>query len=216
MKTPVVVAVVVAAVALGTTTGVALLPARDSGRASDPGASSARFDAGRLLTVDDLAAAGLPGRATVSRGAGEGGLGSSDCEPGAVLSDTAPLGSAFIHGVWKVGSQTRVREVASQVEDAKQSVRLARRVLVQSESCQDEPWSHWRYADARHVDVADGVTADWMSLHNGTDSGSGIGPACGGVAVVRNRARFGVVFVDWCARPAQVKQIATVAAKRLG
>lgn len=240
MKTKTAVGIAAAAIVLGAGTGVALLPRGDDGHVADPSASragagsrspsvspsvspssgSGKLDTGELLTGADLTGAGYHGRLIPSLGKGEAQISSTDCADGEaavpMLSDRAPLGSPTVHGTWRNAQQPVVREVAVQVAGDDQSSRLAQQVLAESEDCQDEPRSHWRYAATRHADLGDGVTADWMSLHNGTNTGSGVGPACGGVAVIRNHARFGVVFVDWCAAPPQLEKVATVAAQRLG
>lgn len=232
MKTRTAAAIAAVAIALGAATGLTLLPRHDDSSAADPAASAGstatppgspaanppagRLGVGDLLTGADLTAAGYRGTVSASSGSGEGGVISSECTPGAFLSDRAPLGSPLVHGVWRHAEKTVAREVAVQVADERQSARLAERVLAESEDCQDEPPAHWRYDATRHAALGDGVTADSMSLRNGTNSGSGVGPPCGGLAVIRNRARFGVVYVDWCAGPTQLQKTAAVAARRLG
>lgn len=234
MKTPLAAAVAVAAVALGAATGVVLLPdgsdhAHDSstgpgpssGPSSSPvsasGSPSSRgLGTGALLAGKDLTANGYGGDIATKLGTGEGEFALSACTGEERLSDIVPEGTRMVHGTWLGDGGDIATELAVEVANAPQSVRLASRVTQELTACQHEPAGHWRYGQIQHVAVSAGVSADWMAVFNGSDDGTARGPVCGGAAVAVNGARFAVIEVDWCTTGAHVAGIAKAAAARLG
>lgn len=84
--------------------------------------------------------------------------------------------------------------------------------IVDVQDCQQDPAQGIRHAPVRHVDAGDGATADYYATVYPDGSRDG-----GGVAVVRDGTRFGIVSVgsgrDRSA--ATLKKLATTAAARL-
>lgn len=241
MKTRTAVVTAALAVALGATTGGVLLP-HDSGRGDDPAAGPpsspvtpatgqapssaapsrspssgvAAFGTGALLTAGDLAANGYAGGVTPKLGTGGGGFALSACTGEEQLSDIVPEGTRIAHGLWRGAGGDVATEQAVEVGSPEQSVRLASRTFEELTACQREPAGHWRYGlDQSFTIKRLRIYGDWMSVFNGSADGTGLGPACGGAAVVVNGARFAVLEIDWCTSGDHVAGIAKAAAVRL-
>ena len=233
------VAVCVAALVLGIGTGHFLLPdpfhrAQPSTHprrpATEAEAAPATF-ASTPPTVADLVSVAAFRRAGLSvtvypeNGNTAPGLAVSSCTSERTVG-ARTLGDITGHdpkvfGTWDEPTTTETaNEVVAMAESPAAATRAADRLLAAHTTCQHEPVGHWVYGGTHRRQVADGVWAAWLGQHPGSQNSTGQAPAdaaaCGGVAVVRNGRRFGLLEVYMCTDTQQLRTLAVAAATRLG
>lgn len=198
--------------------------------ASADAVSHAGVTTSSLLTVEDVHAAGLDAdTATVTRTGdaqlNDGGHDDENCLrdktiraiTGAKSYPARGTGKGYADGIW---TSTRDKEVdvtesvaqGRTAGDTDRYVALLTGQIVHVQDCQEDPAQGIRHAPVRHVDAGDGATADYYATVYPDGSRDG-----GGVAVVRDGTRFGIVSVgsgrDQSA--STLKRLATAAAKHL-
>lgn len=191
---------------------------------------TAKVTTSALLTTEDVLAAGLDAdTATITRTGdaqlNDGGHFDESCLPdktiraitGAKSYPAKGTGKGYADGEW---TSTRDKEVyvtesvaqGRTARDTDRYVALLTDQIVHVQDCQQDPAQGIRHAPARHVTVRGGATADYYATVYPDGSRDG-----GGVAVVRDGTRFGVVSVgsghDRSA--STLKKVAKAAAKRL-
>jgi hypothetical protein len=202
-----------------------------------PTASAARAARGTtavttaaLLSVEDVLAAGLDAdTATITRTGdatlNDGGHFDESCLPdktiraitGAKSFPAKGTGKGYADGEWTstTDKEVYVTESVAQgrtARDTDRYVALLTGQIVHVQDCQQDPAQGIRHAPARHVRAGGGATAVYYATVYPDGSRDG-----GGVAVVRDGTRFGLVSVgsghDRSA--STLKKLAKAAAKRL-
>lgn len=183
-----------------------------------------------LLTVEDVRAAGLDGdSATLDRTGDaqldDGGHHDENClrdktiraVTGAKSYPARGTGKGYADGTW---TSTQDKEVSvtesvaqgATTQDTDRYVATLTSLITRVQECQEDPAQGIRHAPARHVAVSGGATAVYYATVYPDGSRDG-----GGVAVVRDGTRFGIVSVssgrDRSA--ATLERLATSAAARL-
>ncbi|GAB2589435.1 hypothetical protein [Microlunatus antarcticus] len=193
-------------------------------------APSATVTTASLLTIEDVRAAGLDGdSATLSRTGDaqldDGGHNDENClsdktiraVTGAKSYPAAGTGRGYADGTW---SSTQDKEVyvtesvaqGATAKDTDRYVATLTRLITRVRDCQEDPAQGIRHAPVRHVDAGGVATADYYATVYPDGHRDG-----GGVAVVRDGTRFGIVSLtsgrDTSAYT--LKRLATTAAQRL-
>ncbi|HEY0239266.1 MAG TPA: hypothetical protein VGC37_11500 [Friedmanniella sp.] len=183
-----------------------------------------------LLTVEDVQAAGLKGDSATITSTGDatlndGGHFDESCLPdktiraitGAKSYPARGTGKGYADGEWTStqDKEVYVSESVAQGRTAKDTdryVALLTGQITHVQDCQQDPAQGIRHAPVRHVKAGGGATADYYATVYPDGSRDG-----GGVAVVRDGTRFGIVSVgsghDRIA--STLKTLATTAARRL-
>ena len=233
------VAVCLAALAVGVGTGHFLLPDRSGSSASahhpvprtgKPQAAHATY-VRTPPTVDDLVSVKAFGRAGLSvtvypqNGNTGPSLAVSSCTDERTVG-ARTLGDITGHdpqvlGTWdEPATSNTASELVAMAQSPAAAREAADRLLAAHTTCEHEPVGHWVYGDTHRQLVSEGVWAAWLELHPGSQNTTGQAPAgaasCGGVAVVRNGQRFGVLEVFMCTDAQQLRTLAVAAATRLG
>lgn len=189
-----------------------------------------RVTTSSLISVEDVRAAGLAADSATITSTGDaqlndGGHYDESCLPdktiraitGAKSYPAKGTGKGYADGVWSstLDKEVYVTESVAQGRTAKDTNRyiaLLTSQIIHVQDCQEDPAQGLHHAPVRHVDAGGGATADYYSTVYPDGSRDG-----GGVAVVRDGTRFGIVSVssgrDRSAHT--LKRLATTAAKRL-
>ena len=162
-----------------------------------------------LLTVEDVRAAGLDAdSATLDRTGDavldDGGHFDENClsdktiraVTGAKSYPARGTGKGYANGVW---SSTQDKEVyvteavaqGATAADTDRYVATLTSLITRVQECQEDPAQGFRHAPVRHVVAPDGSTADYYATVYPGGRREG-----GGVAVVRDGTRFGIVSVS--------------------
>jgi hypothetical protein len=183
-----------------------------------------------LLTIEDIRAAGLKGDSATITTTGDatlndGGHWDESCLPdktiraitGAKSYPAKGTGKGYADGEWTstLDKEVYVSESVAQGRTAKDTdryVALLTGQIVHVQDCQQDPAQGIRHAPVRHVQAGGGATADYYATVYPDGSRDG-----GGVAVVRDGTRFGIVSVSSGRdqSSATLKKLAKAAAKRL-
>ncbi len=126
-----------------------------------------------------------------------------------------------LYGLWEEpASSATADEAIAMAESVSQARTATTRLLAAQTTCQHEPVGHWVYGRIHRWQRHDDVRAAWLGRFpaeaNTTGQAPGDAEPCGGVAVLRNGQRFGVLEVYMCTDSAQLATLATAAADRLG
>ena len=211
----------VAAALVGTTTLALPGPA---------GAATRGVTTAALLSVEDVRASGLAAdSATLSRTGDaqldDGGHNDENClsdktiraVTGAKSSPDAGTGLGYADGTWSstVDKDVYVTESVAQGRTGAATDRYVATLttlITHVRDCQEDPAQGIRHAPVRHVVAADGSTADYYATVYPDGSRDG-----GGVAVVRDGTRFGIVSLTSGrdASATTLRRLATTAAQRL-
>lgn len=124
-------------------------------------------------------------------------------------------------GTWQESSTTDTAdEVIATAESPAAAKVAADRLLAAHTVCQHQPVSQWVYGPTHQEQPFRGVEAAWLGLYPGQQNRTGQAPAdaapCGGIAVIRNGQRFGLLEVYMCTDAEQLRSLALAAATRLG
>lgn len=206
MRARAVVAVLVAAAALGMLTGRFVLPAR-SPAPTAPTAAPSRSVTGpktvagpkaatgpvaerNLLTATAFADVGVTGRLYVRDRFGDGLYANGDCAgektlgqtlggPGAHFRGlmTSPAASADDTTVAVDHSAQVAREVAADAGTPALAQNFTERLVLEEVPCQDEPPGHWVYGPTHTLTPAPGVSASWMGMYQGDLNTTGTAPS---------------------------------------
>ncbi|GAA3573327.1 hypothetical protein GCM10022197_32660 [Microlunatus spumicola] len=183
-----------------------------------------------LLSIEDVRAAGLDGdSATLSRTGDaqldDGGHNDENClsdktiraVTGAKSYPDRGTGQGYADGTW---SSTQDKEVyvteavaqGATAKDTDRYVATLTSLVTRVRECQEDPAEGFRHAPVRHVDAGGGATADYYATVYADGSRDG-----GGVAVVRDGTRFGIVSLSSGrdSSASTLKRLATWAAQRL-
>ena len=183
-----------------------------------------------LLTVEDVHAAGLRADSATITSTGDatlndGGHFDESCLPdktiraitGAKSYPAKGTGQGYADGEWTstLDKEVYVSESVAQgrtTKDTDRYVRVLTGQITHVQDCQEDPAQGIRHAPVRHVHVAGPATAAYYATVYPDGSRDG-----GGVAVVRDGTRFGIVSVgsgkDRSA--STLKKLAKTAAQRL-
>jgi hypothetical protein len=177
-----------------------------------------------LVSVAAFARAGLSVTVYPQNGNSAPGLSASSCTAERTVG-ARTLGDITGHdpqvfGTWEATSMNTANELASIAESPDAARVAADRLLAAQTTCQHQPVGHWVYGPTRRQQLPQGAWAAWLGLHPGSQNETGQAPAdaqsCGGVAVIRNGQRFGVLEVFMCTDAEQLRTLAVAAAERLG
>jgi hypothetical protein len=197
--------------------------------ASDARAAS-RVTTGALLSIEDLQAAGLAGDSATLTSTGDATLNDGGHWDESCLSDKTiraitgakaypakGTGKGYADGEWTSAfdKDVYVSESVAQGRTAKDTdryVALLSGQIIHVQDCQQDPAQGIRHAPVRHIKAGGSATADYYATVYPDGSRDG-----GGVAVVRDGTRFGIVSVssghDHSA--STLKKLAKTAAARL-
>ncbi len=126
-----------------------------------------------------------------------------------------------LFGTWEEASSSdTANELVGMAESPQEAKVAADRLLAAHTTCQHEPRGHWVYGRTRRQQLHEEAWVAWLGLHPGSQNKTGQVQAdadpCGGVAVIRNGQRFGVLEVFMCTDAEQLRTLAMAAATRLG
>lgn len=234
------VAVLTAAVVLGVLTGRFVLPARSTAAAPVRGATGAPapkpaagpMTDGHLVTAAAFKAAGVSGAIYVRDRVGDGVYANAACAGEKTLGQTLGGQGAHFRGLVTArdadpGDPTLAadvkeqvaREVAADAGSPALTRNFTERLLLEEVPCQDEPAGHWVYGPTHTIDVAPGISANWLGYYDGDLNTAGTAPPgrepCGGIAVLGNGAHYGVLEVDACLGTAAMTRVVRAAVTRL-
>ncbi len=182
-----------------------------------------------LLTVEDVRAAGLEADSATITATGDatlndGGHYDESCLPdktiraitGAKSYPARGTGQGYADGEWAstLDKEVSVTESVAQgrsVRDTDRYVALLTSQITHVQDCQEDPAQGVRHAPVRHVRAGDATGAYYATVYpDGSRDG-------GGVAVVRDGTRFGIVSVSsgHDRSSATLKKLAKTAAARL-
>jgi hypothetical protein len=220
----------VSAAATGTP-GAARPSPRDGGSPKPKPAGGPMTDQ-HLLAADEFGKVGFGKRVYVRDRFGDGRYANAACAGEKTLGDTLGGPGAYFRGL--VTSQDTddsdptlavdikdqvAREVAADATSPALAQNYAERLLLEEVPCQSEPAGHWIYGPTHTIGVAPSITASWMGSYNGDLNTTGTAPRgkepCGGIAVLRNGAHYGVLEVDACLDSAAMTRIVRAAVTRL-
>jgi hypothetical protein len=188
--------------------------------------------AGSLLAADAFTKAGVAQPVHVRDRFGDGRYANAACAGEKTLGQTLGGPGAYFRGfvtTRKTDAEDPTlaadikdqvaREVAADAGSPTFAQNYAERLLLEEVPCQTEPSGHWIYGPTHTIDVAPGITANWMGSYDGDLNTSGTAPRgkepCGGIAVLRSGSHYGVLEVDTCLGTAAMTRIARAAATRL-
>ncbi|MET7472960.1 hypothetical protein ABZT17_01160 [Streptomyces sp. NPDC005648] len=243
MRTRTIAVIMTTAVGLGLLTGGFVLPGRSAPAGPSPTTgtgtpSSASKPAhgpvtdGNLLAADVFRKAGVSKPVHVRDRVGDGRYANAACAGEKTLGQTLGGPGAHFRGfvttedtdtddpTLAVRSEDQVaREVAGDAGTPALARNFAQRLLLEEVPCQTEPAGRWVYGPTRTVDVAPGVTANWMGSYDGDLNTTGTAPRgkepCGGIAVLRSGSHYGILEVDACLDTAAMTRIVRAALTRL-
>ena len=126
-----------------------------------------------------------------------------------------------VFGAWEEPSTTATaNEFLAMAQSPRGADIAARRLLAAHTTCQQEQVGHWVYGRVVRQELSPGVWAAWLGQYPGSRNTTGQAPSdgdsCGGVAVLRNGRRFGVLEVFMCTDAQQLRALAVASAARLG
>lgn len=225
MRTRAVIAVLVAAAALGVLTGRFVLPARSPAPAA-PAATPSRTVTGpkaatgpvtkrNLLSATTFAGVGVTGHVYVRDRFGEGKYGDGDCVGEKTLSQALGGSGAYFRGLMTSAAASAddatiavdrhaqiAREAAGDAGTPALARNFAERLLLEELPCQRESLGHWVYGPTHTLVLAPEVSASWLGLYGGNLNTSGAAPPgrepCGGVAFLRSGSHYAVLEVYAC------------------
>jgi hypothetical protein len=185
-----------------------------------------------LVTAAEFRKAGFTRAVYVRDRVGDGTYANVACTGEKTLSETLGGPDAHFRGLMTSkdtdGSDSTLaadlahqvaREVAADVRSPALAQNFAQRLLLEEVPCQEEPAGHWVYGPTHTVDVAAGITANWMGSYGGDLNTTGTAPRgeepCGGIAVLRNGSHYGVLEIDACLDAAAMTSVVRAAVIRL-
>ncbi len=213
-----------AAAALGTLTGVVVLP----DRATTPGPDPVPVSTPYATTTAAPSPTATPSRTAVASPSearpltSEDLLGTADfrsvglevtpqsadvrmepvtCTEHESLDEIAASGPP-VQGRWEAGTVV-ASEQAVAARDVEEAAEVAKTVRITLEGCQDEAPGHWVYGPTHTEKLGATVEASWLGTVDGELNTTGRAPKgekiSAGVAVVRNGVRVAVFDISWCA-----------------
>ncbi|MGW4562568.1 hypothetical protein ACWEN3_09240 [Streptomyces sp. NPDC004561] len=248
MRARTIVVIMAVAIGLGLLTGRFVLPARSApgtpavtpgAAASPPGnGSPTPKPADGPMTDRHLVAAAEFGKVGFSQHiyvrdrVGDGRYANAACAGEKTLAETLGGPDAYFRGLMTtrhtdvddptlaVNIDTQVaREVAGDARSPSLAQNFTERLLLEEVPCQQEPAGHWVYGPTHTIDVAPGITANWLGTYDGDLNTTGTAPRakepCGGIAVLRNGSHYGVLEVDACLHTAAMTRIVRAAVTQL-